>query len=100
QWIVRVGGRLTKALPVAEQTRVVSLYGKLHFVNGLKRRQFVHFKDAFPLGAFGSSLEAGLGVNAKVSSKISLQGDLVYQHKLTDAGFSGTRFSGGIRYQF
>ncbi|MCZ2329024.1 autotransporter outer membrane beta-barrel domain-containing protein, partial [Bartonella sp. F02] len=72
----------------------------LHLASGLKKQQSVHFKDTFQLGAFGSSLEAGLGVNAKVSSKISLQGDLVYQHKLTDAGFSGTSFSGGIRYQF
>ncbi|ETS04068.1 hypothetical protein Q655_01674, partial [Bartonella henselae JK 51] len=30
----------------------------------------------------------------------TLHGDLSYQQKLTKAGFSGTSFSGGMRYQF
>ncbi|WP_345097282.1 autotransporter outer membrane beta-barrel domain-containing protein, partial [Bartonella acomydis] len=60
----------------------------------------VRFKDTFQLGAFGSSLEGGLGFNAKLSPQFSLHGDLVYQHKLNKVGFSGTSFSGGVRYQF
>nr|MBA9083412.1 hypothetical protein [Bartonella chomelii] len=27
-------------------------------------------------------------------------GDVVYQQKLTKAGFSGSTFSGGLRYRF
>ncbi|WP_441296295.1 hypothetical protein [Bartonella harrusi] len=60
----------------------------------------MHFKDAFQLGAFGSSLETGLGLNARLSSKVALHADLVYQHKLTKAGFYGVSFSGGLRYRF
>ncbi|MGF7158390.1 autotransporter outer membrane beta-barrel domain-containing protein, partial [Bartonella heixiaziensis] len=100
QWVMRVGGRLTKTLAASEEGRVVSFNGKLHFTHGFGEKQTVHFKDAFQLGAFGSSLEAGLGVNARLSSKFAFHGDLVYQHKLTKAGFSGVSFSGGLRYQF
>ncbi|WP_345116599.1 autotransporter outer membrane beta-barrel domain-containing protein, partial [Bartonella jaculi] len=100
QWLVRAGGRLTKTLSVTDEGRVVSFYGKLHLTHGFGEKQAVHFKDAFQLGAFGSSLETGLGFNARLSPKFALHGDLVYQHKLTKAGFSGTSFSGGLRYQF
>ncbi|KEC54009.1 autotransporter outer membrane beta-barrel domain-containing protein [Bartonella koehlerae] len=100
QWTMRVGGRLTKALAATEEARVVSFYGKLHLAHSFGEKQFVYFKDAFQLGGFGSSVEAGLGFNARLSSKFSLHGDLVYQQKLTKAGFSGTSFSGGLRYQF
>ncbi|GAA5110701.1 hypothetical protein GCM10023261_14590 [Bartonella jaculi] len=100
QWVARVGGRLTKVPTGSEGVNAIAFYGKLHLVHGFGGKQTVHFKDAFQLGAFGSSLETGLGFNAKVSSQFSLHGDLVYQHKLTKAGFSGTSFSGGLRYQF
>ncbi|WP_375707415.1 autotransporter outer membrane beta-barrel domain-containing protein [Bartonella sp. AA1HLJMS] len=100
QWVGRVGGRLTKRLVVTDEAQVVSFYGKLHLAHGFEGKQFVHFKDAFQLGAFGSSLETGLGFNAQLSQKFALYGDLVYQHKLTKAGFSGTSFSGGLRYHF
>ncbi|WP_376741570.1 autotransporter family protein [Bartonella quintana] len=100
QWTMRVGGRLTKTFPVTDEARLVSFYSKFYLAHGFDGKQSVHFKDAFQLGAFGSSLEAGLGFNARLSSKFALHGDLVYQHKLSKAGFSGTSFVGGLRYQF
>ncbi|UNE53601.1 autotransporter family protein [Bartonella machadoae] len=100
QWVARVGGRLIKTLPATDEARVVSFYGKMYLSHGLGGKKIVHFKDPFQLGAFGSSLEAGLGFNAKLSSQFALHGDVVYQHKLTKAGFSGTSFSGGLRYHF
>ncbi|UTO28035.1 autotransporter family protein [Bartonella harrusi] len=100
QWVARVGGRLIKTLPTTDEVRVVSFYGKMYLSHGLGGKKIVHFKDPFQLGAFGSSLETGLGFNAKLSSKFALHGDVVYQHKLTKAGFSGTSFSGGLRYHF
>ncbi|OLL38386.1 autotransporter outer membrane beta-barrel domain-containing protein, partial [Bartonella henselae] len=100
QWTMRVGGRLTKTLAATDEARVVSLYGKLHLAHSFGKKQSVHFKDAFQLGAFGSSVETGLGFNARLSSNFTLHGDLSYQQKLTKAGFSGTSFSGGMRYQF
>ncbi|ETS11054.1 autotransporter outer membrane beta-barrel domain-containing protein [Bartonella henselae] len=100
QWTMRVGGRLTKTLAATDEARVVSLYGKLHLAHSFGKKQSVHFEDAFQLGAFGSSVETGLGFNARLSSNFTLHGDLSYQQRLTKAGFSGTSFSGGMRYQF
>ncbi|WP_375650998.1 autotransporter outer membrane beta-barrel domain-containing protein [Bartonella sp. OT172YNZD] len=100
QWVARVGGRLIKTPTGSEGVNAVAFYSKLYLTHAFGKEQTVHFKDAFKLGAFGSSLEAGLGFNAQLSSKFALHGDLVYQHKLTKAGFSGISFSGGLRYRF
>ncbi|OLL54747.1 autotransporter [Bartonella henselae] len=100
QWAMRIGGRLTKMLAAFEKDRIVSFYGKLHVSHGFRGKQSVYFKDAFQLSAFGSSLEAGVGVYSQLSSKLILHSDLMYQHKLTKAGFSGIHFSGGLRYRF
>ncbi|WP_142417037.1 autotransporter outer membrane beta-barrel domain-containing protein [Bartonella massiliensis] len=100
QWVARVGGRLTKNPAGSEGVDAVAFYGKLYLAHGLGGKQSVHFSDAFKLGAFGSSLEAGLGFNAKLLPQFSLHADVLYQHKLNKAGFSGASFSGGVRYQF
>ncbi len=100
QWMVRVGGRLTKTLAAPEKDRDVSFYGKVHFAHDFGKERSVRFKDSFQLGAFGSSLEAGLGLNARLSQKFAFHGDLVYQHKLSKGGFFGISFSGGLRYHF
>ncbi|WP_244427606.1 autotransporter outer membrane beta-barrel domain-containing protein [Bartonella queenslandensis] len=100
QWVARVGGRLTKTPTGSEGVDAVAFYGKLYLAHGFGEKQTVHFNDAFKLGAFGSSLEAGLGFNAKLLPQFSLHADVLYQHKLNKAGFSGASFSGGVRYQF
>ncbi len=100
QWVARVGGRLVKIPIELEGMNSLAFYGKLYFSHGFGKKQSVRFKDAFQLGGFGSSLEAGLGFNARLSGNFVLQADMIYQHKLTKAGFSGASFSGGVRYQF
>ncbi|WP_455476782.1 autotransporter outer membrane beta-barrel domain-containing protein [Bartonella sp. B41] len=101
QWMVRIGGRLAKTLATTEdEANFVSLYSKLHVTHGFEKKQLVRLGDPFQIGAFGSSLEAGLGLNARLSPKFVLQADFTYQHKLTKSGFSGTSFSGGLRYRF
>ncbi|WP_375651965.1 autotransporter outer membrane beta-barrel domain-containing protein [Bartonella sp. LB28NMGDW] len=100
QWVGRVGGRLSKTLNVSEKGRAISFYSKLSYLHSFEDKQFVSFKNDFQLGDFGSSLEAGLGFNAKLSSKFALHGDINYQHKLTKAGFSGMSFSGRLQYHF
>ncbi|WP_375642336.1 MULTISPECIES: autotransporter outer membrane beta-barrel domain-containing protein [unclassified Bartonella] len=100
QWVGRVGGRLSKTLNVSEEGRVVSFYSKLSYLHSFEDKQFVSFKNDFQLGFFGSSLEAGLGFNARLSSKLSLHGDVTYQHKFKKVGFSGASFSAGLRHLF
>ncbi|WP_273789425.1 autotransporter outer membrane beta-barrel domain-containing protein [Bartonella sp. ML70XJBT] len=100
QWVARVGGRLTKNPTGSEGVKAVAFYGKLYLAHGFGEKQSVNFSDSFKLGAFGSSLEAGVGFNAKLLPQFSLHADILYQHKLNKAGFSGASFSGGVRYQF
>ncbi len=100
QWVARVGGRLVKIPREFEGMSSIAFYGKLYFSHGFGERQSVRFKDTFQLGGFGSSLEAGLGFNARLSGNFVLHADTIYQHKLTKAGFSGFSFSGGVRYSF
>ncbi|WP_273758649.1 autotransporter outer membrane beta-barrel domain-containing protein [Bartonella sp. AU55XJBT] len=100
QWMGRVGGRLSKTLGVVEEGREVSFYSKLSYLHNFEDKQFVSFKDDFQLGSFGSSLEAGLGFNARLSSKFSLHGDVTYRHRLKKVGFSGASFSAGLRHRF
>ncbi|EJF76001.1 autotransporter outer membrane beta-barrel domain-containing protein [Bartonella alsatica] len=100
QWVGRIGGRLIKTPTGFDGVNAISFYGKLYLSHSFGEKQSVRFKDAFQLGSLGSSLEAGLGFNAKLSSKFTLYGDFLYQHKLRKAGFSGTSFSGGLRYRF
>ncbi|WP_144754709.1 autotransporter outer membrane beta-barrel domain-containing protein [Bartonella saheliensis] len=100
QWLMRIGGYLSKTFTAYEKDRVISLNGNIHFAHHFGEKQFVHLKDIFQLGSFGSSLETGVGINAQFSSKVILHSNLSYQHKLTKAGFSGVRFSGGLRYRF
>ncbi|WP_375642320.1 MULTISPECIES: autotransporter outer membrane beta-barrel domain-containing protein [unclassified Bartonella] len=101
-WGMRIGGYLTKTLTFTKDkdAHVLSFYGKLHFIRSFDDKQFVYFKDAFQLGSFGSSLEAGFGVFSQLSPKIIFHSDLIYQHKFTNTGFSGTHFSGGLSYHF
>ncbi|EJF84942.1 autotransporter outer membrane beta-barrel domain-containing protein, partial [Bartonella rattimassiliensis] len=99
-WGVRIGGHLTKTFTSTKDAHVLSFSGKLYFVRNFDDKQFVYFKDAFQLGSLGSSLEAGFGIYSQLSPKIILHTDLIYQHKFTDAGFSGTHFSGGLSYHF
>ncbi|PIT68846.1 autotransporter outer membrane beta-barrel domain-containing protein [Bartonella tribocorum] len=100
QWVARVGGCLTKTPTGSESVDAVAFYGKLYLSHGFGEKRSVRFNDAFKLGAFGSSIEAGLGFNAKLLPQFSLHADVLYQHKLNKAGFSGASFSGGVRYQF
>ncbi len=100
QWLVRVGERLSKTLSAPEEGHVVSINGRLHLTNSFGGKQHVQFGDEFRLGAFCFSLETGVGLKAQLSSNFSLHGDVTYQHRLSKGGFSGTIFSGGLRYRF
>ncbi|QEE09645.1 autotransporter outer membrane beta-barrel domain-containing protein [Bartonella kosoyi] len=100
QWMGRVSGRLSKTLGVSEKGREVSFYSKLSYLHSFEDKQFVSFKNDFQLGSFGSSLEAGLGFDARLSSKLSLHGDVTYQHRLKKVGFSGAHFSAGLHHRF
>ncbi|USP02028.1 autotransporter outer membrane beta-barrel domain-containing protein [Bartonella taylorii] len=100
QWTARFGGRLTKMFAGSEEGHVISFYSKLYLLHSFGDKQLVSFKKDFQLGAFGSSLEAGIGFNTRLSAKFVLHGNVTYQHRLTKGGFSGASFSAGLRHLF
>ncbi|WP_143245212.1 autotransporter outer membrane beta-barrel domain-containing protein [Bartonella sp. AR 15-3] len=101
QWLVRIGGRLTKTVTAAENGRVISLYGKLNMIKAFGDDKTLQVSDYnFHLDPMGASIEGGVGINAQLNKKIGLHGDISHQHKLQKAGVSSTSFSGGIRYRF
>ncbi|WP_336279593.1 autotransporter outer membrane beta-barrel domain-containing protein [Bartonella sp. CB175] len=100
QWLIRVGGRLTRSVLIAEEGRSVSFYGKLNVLRAFGDGKTIRIGDTFHTDSIGSSIEGGIGVNAYLSQNVAFYGDVSYQHKLQKAGVSGTNLSGGIRYHF
>ncbi|EJF84986.1 autotransporter outer membrane beta-barrel domain-containing protein [Bartonella rattimassiliensis] len=100
QWLVRIGGRLTKTVMAIEESKAVSFYGKMNVIRGFGDNKTIKIVDTFPLDPSGSSVEGGMGVNAYFSQRIVLNADISYRQKLQKAGISSTNLSGGIRYYF
>ncbi|WP_425523232.1 autotransporter outer membrane beta-barrel domain-containing protein [Bartonella taylorii] len=99
QWLIRVGGRLTKMLST-ENNRPMSFYGKANLIKTFGDDGTIHIGRDFDLDPMGPAIEGGVGINAQLSRNLSLHGDVSYQQKLQKTGISGASFSGGIRYQF
>ncbi|WP_375649760.1 autotransporter outer membrane beta-barrel domain-containing protein [Bartonella sp. OT172YNZD] len=100
QWLVRIGGHLTKTMLSIEKDRVLSFYGKLNVIKAFGETRTIDVIESFHIDSMGSSLEGGLGINVQLSKNIALHADVNYQHKLQKAGISGINFSGGMRYRF
>lgn len=100
QWVVRVGGRVTKTFVTAENGRSISISGKLNAIKTFDDDKAIYIDKNYQLESMGTTLEGGLGINAQLSQNISLHGDISYQQKLQKTGISGANFSGGIRYKF
>ncbi|WP_375636413.1 autotransporter outer membrane beta-barrel domain-containing protein [Bartonella sp. MR90HLJMH] len=99
QWLIRVGGRLTKTIST-ENNRPMSFYGKVNLIKTFGDDGTIHIGRDFDLDPMGPAIEGGIGINAQLSHNFSLHGDVSYQQKLQKTGISGASFSGGIRYQF
>nr|WP_244393528.1 autotransporter outer membrane beta-barrel domain-containing protein [Bartonella tribocorum] len=99
QWLIRVGGRLTKTIST-ENNRPMSFYGKVNLIKTFGDDGSIHIGRDFELDPMGPAIEGGVGINAQLSHNFSLHGDVSYQQKLQKTGISGASFSGGIRYQF
>ncbi|WP_375666348.1 autotransporter outer membrane beta-barrel domain-containing protein [Bartonella sp. TT121SHDZB] len=100
QWLIRIGGRLTKTIMAAEESKAVSFYGKMNVIRAFGDGETIKIADTFHVDPTGSSVEGGIGVNAYLSQNIVLNADISYRQKLQKAGISGANLSGGIRYRF
>ncbi|ABM44634.1 autotransporter outer membrane beta-barrel domain-containing protein [Bartonella bacilliformis] len=106
QWLVRVGGRVSKIIPMnniipmGNKNDFVSLYTKLHLIKTFSDNSTITMGDQFHVDSVGSSLEGGLGFVSEFSNSLSLHSEISYRCALQRSGTSGTSFSGGIRYRF
>lgn len=100
QWSVRIGGRLTKTIKPNEKINAFSFYSKLDIVKIFGNDSSIKIGDIFQRDPVGDFLEGGIGVDAQLSSAVSLYGEMNYQHKFQKFGMSGKSFSGGLRYRF
>ncbi|EJF79784.1 outer membrane autotransporter barrel domain-containing protein, partial [Bartonella sp. DB5-6] len=100
QWLIRVGGRLTKTIFTTESSRFTSFYGKINVIKTFGNDKAIHIDKNYQLDSMGSAIEGGLGISAQLSPNVSLHGNVSYQQKLQKTGISGASFSSGIRYQF
>ncbi|WP_455476354.1 autotransporter outer membrane beta-barrel domain-containing protein [Bartonella sp. B17] len=100
QWLVRIGGRLMKTITNLSEGNAFSFYGKLNVLKAFGDESAIKIGDTFHLDSMGSSIEGGVGINARFAQNIALHGGVSYRHKLQKAGGSGTNFFGGISYSF
>ncbi|AGF74900.1 Inducible Bartonella autotransporter [Bartonella australis AUST/NH1] len=99
QWLVRVGGYVTKDFVPVGNGQILSFYSKLNFIKAFGDGGTMRIGDVFSFDSTGSSIEAGLGINAQLS-QIALYGDFSYRRKIQKLGVSGAAISGGMRYRF
>ncbi|WP_245289115.1 MULTISPECIES: autotransporter outer membrane beta-barrel domain-containing protein [unclassified Bartonella] len=100
QWLMCVGGRLTKTLPVVEKNSFIAFYGKMNIIKTLSFSDTIEVGDTFYLDSMGSAIEGGLGVNVQLTNNIFVHGDASYQQRLSKTGMSGASFSGKLQYRF
>ncbi len=100
QWLIRVGGRLTKTIMITENGPAISFYGKANLIKTFGDDGTIQIGRDFDLDPMGTAIEGGVGINAQLSHNFSFYGDVSYRQKLQKTGISGASFSGGIRYQF
>ncbi|WP_051039106.1 autotransporter outer membrane beta-barrel domain-containing protein [Bartonella australis] len=100
QWLMRIGGRLTKDFATIKEDNTLSFYSKVNFIRAFGDGGVIKMGENFPSDSMGSSIEGGIGVNARFSHKISLHGDVSYWRKIQETGISGATVSGGVQYRF
>jgi len=100
QWLIRLGGLLSRKMINHLSGREVSFHAKLNYIHALKNAGKIWMGDEFTLGEFGNHIEAGIGFNALLSDTATIYGTLAWQERLDGPGFSGVRFNCGVRAQF
>ncbi|OLL52840.1 hypothetical protein AT238_07750 [Bartonella henselae] len=67
QWMIRIGGRLTKTVTTTENGRSFSFYGKVNATKTFGEDQTIHIDKDYKLDPMGSFLEGELGISAQLS---------------------------------
>jgi len=54
----------------------------------------------FNTGQYGTAIQMGGGVTGMLTASLAVYGDVSYQHEVSNGGFRGWAFNGGVRYSF
>ncbi len=82
QWLMRIGGHLTKTIVNTKKDRTLSFYGKVNLLQTFGDDHSIQISDTFSLDPTGFAIEGGLGINAQLSHNFSLHGDVNYRKNL------------------
>jgi outer membrane autotransporter protein len=101
QGIVRAGARLVRPFET-DDGRFVTPYVKANLLQGFAdNNNAINVGGvAFDTGQYGTAIQVGGGVTGMLMANLAVYGDVSYQHEVSDGGFRGWAFNGGVRYQF
>jgi len=102
QVTLRIGAEVQKRFQSApSDADTVRVYGKIHLVKHLDKKQSVWLGDQFATSKFGTNLEAGVGLNARVSkSGGTAYAELNRQQRIGSHGSQGWTFNLGVKLPF
>jgi len=100
QWTLRTGGFVKKTLTAAMGSRI-QLHGKLHLTRAMNKRKKIWLGDDFEPGKAGSTLDAGLGINATLAGgRAALHAEITRQQRISRAGHQGWAANLGVKVRF
>lgn len=101
QGIVRAGARLVRPFKTDDR-RFVTPYFKVNLLQGFADNNNAIGVSGvnFNTGQYGTAIQVGGGVTGMLTASLAVYGDVSYQHEVSDGGFRGWAFNGGVRYSF
>jgi outer membrane autotransporter protein len=100
QGVVRAGARLVRPFETDDGKRVTP-YLKVNVLQGFADGGSIDVGGvAFDTGQYGTAIQMGGGVTGMLTANLAVYGDVSYQHEVSDGGFRGWAFNGGVRYSF
>jgi outer membrane autotransporter protein len=76
-------------------------YLKANLIQGLGDSGKIQLSNTgFGTGSYGTVIQVGGGVTGTLTQKVSLYGDVAWQHNVGDGGLRGWSFNGGVRFAF
>jgi len=100
QWTLRAGLALKKNLVDKTTGKNVTLSGKIDLTHTFDKNTQILLGENFQLGAYGTHLGVGAGVDATFGNKLSLYGDVTWTQRISMAGTSGLGLNGGLKLSF
>jgi outer membrane autotransporter protein len=100
QGMMRAGARLLRHMQTDDGV-LITPYVKANLLQGIGGGSKVQLSGVgFGTGAYGTAMQVGGGATGTLTRNLSIYGDVAWQHQVSDGGFRGWAFNGGLRYAF